>query len=380
MSLVATPESGWRVLVLCADIGEGHVTVARALTARLRARADVGAVELHTDLDVMGPRLGHFLTRQFHVHLDEIGWSYDLAYDVFFRRRIPRTAGHLALAALGGRALRRAIAAFGADVVVTEYPVLSAALGQLRALHRLAVPVCSSISDPAGLYYWAHPGIDLHLLSWPDAAAEVDRIAGPGRAAVVQPLVDQRFLDPPTRAEARTALGLSHAAPVVLVSGGGWGIGDLAGAADVALTTAVEATVVCLSGRGDRVRDQLTGRFHDDPRVRVLAFTERMPEWLAAADALIHTTGGTTALEARIVGCPLVNYGTGPAHVREHARAMAERGTAQWAPDRTSLPAALARTLCAPRPPKLDAALPDAASLVVQTAARRARRPTHERP
>ena len=120
-------EPNVRVLVLCADVGEGHVTVARTLTAALSQRADVEAVELRTDLGVMGPRFGRFLTNGFQVHLDEIGWTYELAYRVFFERSVPRAAAHLALAALGGRGLRRTIAEFRADVVVTEYPVLSAA-------------------------------------------------------------------------------------------------------------------------------------------------------------------------------------------------------------------------------------------------------------
>src|ERR1700737_834341 len=98
-----------RVLVMCADIGEGHVTVARSLAASLSRRADVEAVELHTDLSVLGTRLGKFLTNGFEVRLDQIGWSYELAYRVFFEQPLPRRAAHLALAALGGRGLRSTI-------------------------------------------------------------------------------------------------------------------------------------------------------------------------------------------------------------------------------------------------------------------------------
>ncbi|HTW13092.1 MAG TPA: hypothetical protein VME01_10125, partial [Solirubrobacteraceae bacterium] len=178
---------GIRVLVLCADIGEGHVTVAQQLVAQLRARSEVEHVGLRTDLAVMGERFGRFMTRGFEVHLDDVGWTYDLAYRVFFERSLPRRGGHLALAALGQRGLRHTIAGFRPDVVVTEYPLLSAALGQLRSLGRLSVPIVSSISDPAGLFYWAHPGVDMHLLAWPEAQAEVERIAGPGRSAAVRP-------------------------------------------------------------------------------------------------------------------------------------------------------------------------------------------------
>jgi processive 1,2-diacylglycerol beta-glucosyltransferase len=358
-----------RVLVLCADIGEGHVTVARSLAADLEARSEVTEVQLRTDIEVLGPRLGAFLRRGFHTHLEQIGWTYDLAYRVFVGMAIPRRAGQLALAVLGGGALRRAIDQFGADAVVVEYPVISAALGELRRLGRVRVPVCSSISDPAGLHYWAHPGIDLHLLSWAESRAEVDRIAGPGRAVAVRPLVDRRFLDAQTRlqsAAARAALELPADRPVVVVSGGGWGLGDLPGATAVALAHDPELYVVCLAGRSPETYSRLESSFADNQRVRVVGFTEQMPELLAAADVLIHTTGGTTALEARVTGCPLINFGTGPAHVRAHARALAELDLAEYAPDLPSLAPALTRTLARGRRDPLDLSeLPYAAEQVV---------------
>ncbi len=369
-----------RVLVLCADIGEGHVTVARSLHDALRERDDVEAVALRTDLSVMGPRFGRFMTNGFHTHLDR-GWTYDLAYRVFFERPVPRKGAQFALAALAGRALKRTIEDFGADVVVAEYPVLSAALGVLRERCRLAVPICSSISDPAGLHYWAHPGIDLHLLSWPEAQAEVDEIAGPGRAAVVRPLIDKRFGSLPSRASARRALSLPERAPVVLVSGGGWGMGDLAGATGVALESGRDALVVCLAGRSVEARERLIASYGRHPRVRVLGFSDQMPALLVAADLIVHTTGGTTALEARVAGCPLINYGTGVAHVRTHAIALASRGLAEWAPDRAALAPAVRRALSRPRPVPLSSEqLPDAASLVVAVARGVHLSPTNRRP
>jgi UDP-N-acetylglucosamine:LPS N-acetylglucosamine transferase len=209
----------------------------------------------------------------------------------------------------------------------------------------------------------------MHLLSWAESGQEVERIAGPGRALAIRPLVDPRFESAPSYAEARAALALDSAGRVVLISGGGWGLGDLVGAGNAALRAVPDATVVCLAGRNARTLAKLRDAYRGDSRVRVLGFTEQMPELLAGADALVHTTGGTTALEARIVGCPLINYGTGPAHVRAHARALAELGLAEWAPDRDALACVLARTLGAARPgPLATSRLPDAAEVVVSVA------------
>ena len=146
-------------------------------------------------------------------------------------------------------------------------------------------------------------------------------------------------------------------------------MGDLVGAAGVVLTTVPDAITVCLAGHSARAMQQLEQGYGAERRVRVLGFSEQMPELLAAADALIHTTGGTTALEARVVGCRLINYGTSVAHVRAHARAMAAQGLAEWAPDRAALAPALVRTLSAPRPAPLAVdALPKASDLVVRLA------------
>jgi UDP-N-acetylglucosamine:LPS N-acetylglucosamine transferase len=355
-----------RVLVLSAEIGEGHMTAARALVAKLARRPEVEAVELRADLGVLGPRFGAFMTRGFHTHLEDAGWSYELAYRVFFQLGPPRRVAQRVLGGLGAGGLRGTVADYRADLVIAEFPVLSAALGELRARGRLSVPVCSSISDPAGLHYWVHPGIDLHLLSWPEAIPEAERIAGPGRAVAVRPMIDERFIPGPPRSEARTRLKLPPTGTVVTVSGGGWGVGDVGGAVSAVSAELPQATVIALAGRSESLKGRLEAVYAGRPQVRVLGFTDRMPDLLAASDALIHTTGGTTALEARVMGCPLINYGRGVAHVRAHARAMARQGLAEWARRRDELPGALRRTLGAGRPAPQDVSgYPDPAEVVV---------------
>src|SRR5437016_804840 len=73
-----------------------------------------------------------------------------------------------------------------ADVVVSTYPGVTEILGRLRVRRRrgLGVPVVSAITDLASLRYWAHPGVDLHLVTHPESIAEVRAIAGEGTDVV----------------------------------------------------------------------------------------------------------------------------------------------------------------------------------------------------
>ena len=132
------------------------------------------------------------------------------------------------------------------------------------------MPVVSAITDLAALRYWAHPGVDLHLITHPESDEEVRAIAPASAIECVRGLTDPGFYEPP---RPRPTRGARWACPPTarssLVSGGGWAVGDLAGAAEVALA-APDATVVV------PVRPQRGGapgarrRFAGDERVVVL--------------------------------------------------------------------------------------------------------------
>ena len=64
------------------------------------------------------------------------------------------------------------------------------------------------------------------------------------------PPISPEFLMPRTRGDARAALGVPAHARLVLVSGGGWGIGDLEGAIGAALSDE-DSLVVCITGRNE---------------------------------------------------------------------------------------------------------------------------------
>ena len=155
----------------------------------------------------------------------------------------------------------------------------------------------------------------------------------------------------------------------MLVSGGGWGVGDVDGAVETALALDGVAQVVCLCGRNEELRARLAEEHAGEPRVRVEGFTDRMGDWMAAADALVHSTGGLTVLEAHIRGCPTISYGWGRGHIRVNNAAFRRFGLAEVAATRKELGPLLARALASRRAPDLSfAALPTAASVVLALA------------
>jgi hypothetical protein len=56
-----------------------------------------------------------------------------------------------------------------------------------------------------------------------------------------------------------------------------------------------------------------------------------MSDWMAAADAMVHSTAGLTVLEAHIRGCPVVSYGFSAGHLRANNAAFERFGLAEVA-------------------------------------------------
>jgi hypothetical protein len=87
---------------------------------------------------------------------------------------------------------------------------------------------------------------------------------------------------------------------------------------------------------------------------------------VAAADALVHSTGGLTVLEAYIRGCPTISYGWGRGHIRANNAAFRRYGIAEVVAGRRELNQALRAALTSrPAPGMALGALPSAASLVL---------------
>ena len=326
-----------RVLILSADVGEGHAAAARALVQQLEDSPEEVEVTMIDGLAAMGRVLRPVVQDGYRVQLRFIPWSYTIVYWLLERIAPVRWLARRLLCLFGARPLARRIAEHAPDVVVSTYPAVTVVLAQLRRTHAVRCPTVATITDLTGLFFWAQPGIDMHLVMYGESMDPVERIAGEGSVRLVRPLISAEFLTPRCPIETRRALGLPEEGRMVVVSGGGWGVGDVVGAVRELCRVQDIASIVCLAARNEQLAERLREDFAQEPRVHVYGFTDKMPQLLAAADALVHSTGGVTCLEAKAAGTPVVSYGLPVGHARLNTRAMADLDLLRLANDTREL-------------------------------------------
>ncbi len=355
-------EQGARVLIISSKIGHGHHASALALQHELARAAPDARVVVRDGL--AGSRLARtLLERGLRRQLLRFPSSYTLTFALLRSAALRRLAARL-LSRTTASGLAALIAAERPDVVVSTYPAITTTLGAMRAGGELALPLCALITDVAGLHFWAHPSVDLHIACYGESLPEIARVSRGAPACHAAPPVAPSHLHGRSRHACRTALGLAPERPLVVVSGGGWGVGDLAGATAVALAcSSAQVAIVC--GHNEALRRRLATEYADQTRVAVLGFTDAMAELLGAASVLVHSTGGVTCLEAAVHGCPVIAYGFDGGHMRQNLRTMRRIGVLSHAANRSQLRRELLATLASPPSVRERASLPSASSLVI---------------
>jgi UDP-N-acetylglucosamine:LPS N-acetylglucosamine transferase len=359
-----------RILILTASVGEGHDLPARTLAAQLREEQP--GVELATEdcLAAMGRTVAAVSEGAARVVFYRFEWLWDIGFWLFAGTAPTRELSQRLITRFGSPGLLRLIESHNPDVIVSVYPNVTEVLGRLRRSGRLRIPVVAAITDLAAMHYWASRGVDVHLVTHPESIDEVRTIVGPDAPVhCVHGFTRLDFREPHNEADARRALGLPETGKIVLASGGGWGVGDVSGAVEEALAVGGVTQVVCLCGRNDDLQQALSAQFAGNERVRVEGFTDQMPDWMAACDVLVHSTGGLTVLEALMRGCPAISYGWGRGHVRVNNAAFRRFGLADVVDTRVQLRAAIERALANGRT-STDSfdRLPSAASFVLAAA------------
>jgi UDP-N-acetylglucosamine:LPS N-acetylglucosamine transferase len=253
-----------RVLILTASVGEGHDRPARWLASQLRDERPDVEVAIEDCLPAMGRFIRLMSESAPRVIFYRLRWLWDLGFWFFTRPAASRELSQRLMTRLGSPGLLRLIERHDPDVIVSVYPIVTEALGRLKRSGRLRSPSVAAITDLAAMHYWASRGIDVHLVTHPESIPEVRGIVGgDGSIHCVHGFTDPAFRSSLTESEARASLGLPATGKIVLVSGGGWGVGDVEGAVEQALDVPGVTNVVCLCGRNDELRDELAAQFAD---------------------------------------------------------------------------------------------------------------------
>jgi processive 1,2-diacylglycerol beta-glucosyltransferase len=341
------------VLVFAFDAGGGHRATANALLAAAETRQApfrLTVVNLQTVLESLDP-LKRFL-----------GLSLEATYNALIRTgrtrfltlllRMLHVATRLRHGALVTR-LGRELASRKPAGVLSVIPNFNAELRDAVHAALPGVPFMVLLTDLADFppHFWIEPGVDRVIVATPEAEEQARRVGVPEDRIVRTSgmVLHPRFYPPAgsdARERTRLALGIPESASVVLLLFGGKGSTEMVALAKALLAGDDDWHVVAICGDNPPLVARLAnlegasgGRLHG------IGFTDRVAEYLAAADILITKPGPGSLSEAFHQRVPVVvacDHHTIPQE-RFNARFVEERGLGLVVGGSREIPAAALR-------------------------------------
>jgi len=336
-----------KVLILMSDTGGGHRSAAEAIAEAVhQLYGEACRVEIadpwadHTPFPIN--RLGQLYGPL--VNHGTILWKF------IFRSTSNRRVLSF-LVKIFWPAIRKSMKDFlrqsNPDVIVSVHPVLT--YFSIRALQEanLRIPFVTVVTDLVSLHpLWLCPETDSCLV--PTELARNRALANGlplEKVKVVGLPVGLEFAKGAGEKEIlRDKLGLERDRPTILMVGGAEGVGKVYKIARAIARTRVNAQLVVVAGRNNRLRRRLEKVDWQIPTT-VFGFVANMPELMGASDVIVTKAGPSTISEALAAGLPILLSSFIPGQEEGNVEYVIDNGVGTWAEKPQLVAATLAQWL-----------------------------------
>ena len=302
------------ILILTGKFGMGHWSAALSIQEQLEREGHQAQV---VDFFAYAlPETAPALYRGFNLLVTYGGGIYNL-----FHRMKRNAEGEVPLASQFTRRLAGLLAVTRPDVVVSTHPVCSGVVARYKAERTSALPLVTCVTDITSHSEWIHPGTDRYLV----AGEEV-------KTALVRKGVDAERVTvtgSPVRAQFSSELRRMDGPRQLLIMGGGLGLMPRKDSFYEALNALPGVHTTILTGKNQKLYDRLAGKYEN---IEVVAFTDRVYEYMGRAHLMLSKPGGITTFEAIAAQLPMLAWEPFLEQERENARFLVAHGLGRVVP------------------------------------------------
>jgi len=292
-----------RVLILSANTGGGHNSTARSLAERFEQLG--AACDIADTLAFISEKVSDFISRGHSYVYRTFPKLFGAGYH-FEETHPPRFLYELC--AMGAESLNQRLTEEQYDAVLCVHTFSGMMMTEVRNRFGNPIPCYFVATD-----YTASPGVtemvaDGYFVPHEMLFEEFMRAGVPADKMFASGIpVRKEFYEKKSKQEARLALGLPTEGRMILLGCGSMGCGKLEKSSLLLLEHLPEDSyLVVLCGSNKKSYEALQPYL--SPRLFAVSFTDRVPDYMSAADLYITKPGGLTTSEAIVKRTPMVFY------------------------------------------------------------------------
>ncbi len=322
-----------KVLILSAAVGAGHLRAAEALEKTFK---QLGAAEEVKNIDVLNYTNPLFRRLYGKAYLDMVntmpevlGWMYDSLDKPWENER-----RRLALDRLNTQPLINLLKTEKPDLAVCTHFLPSEIISWLKAQGKVDFPQAIVVTDFDAHAMWLCHHYEQYFVALDETKIHLSKIGIPADKITVLGIpIDPLFAESKDKAAVREKFGLDKDKLTILVSAGGFGVGNIEHLLEALSDLQTPSQIVAICGRNEDLKtklEKLAREKLDNERVtfKPIGFTREMDEYMSAADLIVGKPGGLTTSEAMAKGLIFIVVNPIPGQEERNSDHLLEKGCA----------------------------------------------------
>lgn len=322
-----------KVLILSASVGAGHLRAAEALEKAFRQQ---NAAEEIRNVDVLKYTNPLFRRLYGKAYIDMVntmpevlGWMYDSLDKPWQNER-----RRLALDRLNTQPFIKFLKNYQPDIAVCTHFLPAEIISWLTAKRKINFPQAIVVTDFDVHAMWLCHHFERYFVALEETRVHLEKLGIPLEKITVSGIpIDPVFAKKKDKTEMREKYGLDKDKLTILVSAGGFGVGNIEHLLTALAELETPAQILAVCGRNEELKtklEKLSKEKLNNRRVsfKPIGFTTEMDEYMSAADLIVGKPGGLTTSEALAKNLIFVIVNPIPGQEERNSDHLLEKGAA----------------------------------------------------
>lgn len=322
-----------KVLILSASVGAGHLSAASAIEKELKrqnASREIKNIDVLEYTNPLFRRLyGKAYIEMVNTMPEVLGWIYESLDKPWQNER-----RRLALDRLNTQPFIKLIKREKPDIAICTHFLPAEIISWLRAKNKIDTKQAIVVTDFDAHAMWLAHNYEHYFVALDETKIHLSKIGIPADKITVSGIpIDSLFSENKDKKEMREKHGLEKDKLTILVSAGGFGVGNIEHLLIALSELKTPSQIIAICGRNEELKqslDKLAGEKLNNDRVKFypIGYTKQMDEFMSASDLIVGKPGGLTTSEALAKGLIFVIVNPIPGQEERNSDHLLEKGCA----------------------------------------------------
>lgn len=325
-----------KILIFYASYGGGHLSAAKSIKQYIDEYYDDVEIEMIDCVKYINKALDKVTTAAYREMAKKAPWAWEKVYyksQGGFLGKVS-TASNKIMAVKMAKLFRE----FKPDIVISTHPFGSQMTSYLKQKNKTNCILATIMTDFASHDQWliGNRFVNFYFVSNSSMKDELIKSDIPESKIFVTGIpISNRFLQSYNKEEICNLFDLNANKKIVLFFGGGeYGLGKEKTVNILnCLANFSNIQVVAIAGKNEKMKqefERVVKEKNKEKTIKVLPFTDKVPELMSISDLVITKPGGLTVSESLASHLPLVVINPIPGQEEENAEFLENAGCAVW--------------------------------------------------